>query len=145
MLRYITHQTCWVEFLFAGATSLLGQGIVGAMDNREADHTILYSLETLIHIVLPQSQALHYTAILNTQTHIINLAKGACILRFYPLCVCVEFLPDVWGRCSVAASSSSTAAQQHPRASHSLQWWSLEGNSVVAESPTRWRYRPQNR
>lgn len=58
-----------MELLFAGAATLLGQGVVGAVDNREANHTILYSLETLIHIVLPQSQAFHYTAILNIQTH----------------------------------------------------------------------------
>lgn len=64
-----------MELLFAGATSLLGQGVVGAVDNREANHTVLYSLETLIHIVLPQSQALHYTAILNIQiyTHSVFL------------------------------------------------------------------------
>lgn len=55
-----------MEFLFAGAATLLGQGVVGPVDNREADHTILYSLETLIHVVLPQSQALHYAAVLNT-------------------------------------------------------------------------------
>lgn len=65
-----SHQTCWVEFLFAGAASLLGQGVVGAMDNREANHTVFYSLKTLIHVVLPQSQALHNTAILNTNTHL---------------------------------------------------------------------------
>lgn len=65
ILTHKSHQTRRVKFLFAGAATLLGQGVVGAVDNREADHTILYSLETLIHIVLPQSQALHYTAILN--------------------------------------------------------------------------------
>lgn len=64
-----SHQTRRVEFLFAGAASLLGQGVVGAVDNREADHAILDALKTLIHVVLPQSQALHYTAILNTNTH----------------------------------------------------------------------------
>lgn len=57
-------QTCRVEFLFARAATFLGQGIVGAVDDREADHAILYSLETLIHVVLPQSQPLHYTAVL---------------------------------------------------------------------------------
>ena len=68
-LTHKTHQARRVEFLFAGAAPLLGQGVVGAVDDREADHTILYPLETLIHIVLPQSQALHYAAILSTQTH----------------------------------------------------------------------------
>lgn len=66
---HVSHQTCWVEFLFAGAATLLRQGVVGAMDNREANHTVFYSLETLIHIVLPQTQAFHNTAILNTNTH----------------------------------------------------------------------------
>lgn len=66
---HISHQTCWVEFLFAGAAGLLGERVVGAVNNREADHTVLYSFEALIHIVLPKSQALHYTTILSTQTH----------------------------------------------------------------------------
>lgn len=70
-----------MEFLFAGAATLLGQGVVGAVDNREADHTILYSLETLIHVVLPQSQALHYTAVLNTQTHIYS--SLICFIFFF--------------------------------------------------------------
>lgn len=59
-----------MEFLFAGATGLLWQGVVGAMDNREADHAILYSFEAFIHIILPQRQALHYTAILKADTHL---------------------------------------------------------------------------
>lgn len=71
-----------MEFLFAGAATFLGQGVVGAVDNREADHTILNSLETLIHVVLPQSQALHYTAILNTQTH-IYIFLNSFILFFF--------------------------------------------------------------
>lgn len=53
------------------------------MDNREADHTVLYSLETLIHIVLPQSQALHYTSILNTQTYFSHLQHLYGPLRVY--------------------------------------------------------------
>lgn len=57
-----------MELLFAGPASLLGQGVVGAMDNREADHTVFNSLKALVHVVLPKSQALHYAAILNTVT-----------------------------------------------------------------------------
>lgn len=57
-------QTCRVELLFACAASLLRQRVVGSVDDGEADHAVLYSLKTLIHIVLPQSQTLHYTAIL---------------------------------------------------------------------------------
>lgn len=65
-----SHQTSRVEFFLAGAASLLGQRVVGAVDDREADHAVLYPLEALIHVVLPQSQALHYTAILNKHTRI---------------------------------------------------------------------------
>lgn len=64
-----SHQTSRVEFFLAGAAPLLGQRVVGAVDDREADHAVFYPLEALIHVVLPQSQALHYTAILNTHTH----------------------------------------------------------------------------
>lgn len=59
-----------MEFLFAGAASLLGQGVVRAMYHGEADHAVLYSLEALVYVVLPQSQALHYAAVLSAQTHI---------------------------------------------------------------------------
>lgn len=55
-----------MELLFAGPASLLGQGVVGAMDNGEADHTVFNSFKALVHVVLPQSQALHYAAVLNT-------------------------------------------------------------------------------
>ena len=55
-----------MELLFAGPASLLGQGVVGAVDNGEADHTVFNSLKALVHIVLPQSQAIHYAAILNS-------------------------------------------------------------------------------
>lgn len=61
-----------MELLLAGAAGLFGQGVVGAVNNGEADHAVLYSLESLINIVLPQSQTLHYAAILSTnniQTH----------------------------------------------------------------------------
>lgn len=58
-----------MEFLLAGAAGLLGQGVVGAVDDREADHTVLYSFKALVDVVLPQSQALHDAAVLNTQTH----------------------------------------------------------------------------
>lgn len=64
---HVSHQTGRVELLLAGAAALLGQGVVGAMDDREADHAILYPLEALIHVVLPQSQTLHYAAVLNTK------------------------------------------------------------------------------
>lgn len=57
-----------MELLLAGAASLLGQGVVGAMDNREANHTVFYPLETLIHVVLPETQALHNAAILKKTT-----------------------------------------------------------------------------
>lgn len=60
-----SHQTRRVELLSAGPASLLGQGVVGAVDNGEADHTVFNSLKALVHVVLPQSQALHYAAILN--------------------------------------------------------------------------------
>lgn len=70
-----------MELLLAGAAALLGQGVVGAVDHREADHTILYSLEALIHVVLPQRQALHYAAILNTNTHLHFLNRF--ILLFF--------------------------------------------------------------
>lgn len=61
-----SHQTRRVELLFAGPASLLGQGVVGAVDNGEADHTVFNSLKALVHVVLPQSKALHYAAILKT-------------------------------------------------------------------------------
>lgn len=55
-----------MELLFAGPASLLGQGVVGAVDNGEADHAVFNSLKALVHVVLPESQTLHYAAILNT-------------------------------------------------------------------------------
>ncbi len=68
-----------MEFLFTRAAALFGQGVVGAMDNREADHTVLDSLETLIHVVLPQSQALHYTAVLN-KPHTFHVSSSFSLL-----------------------------------------------------------------
>ena len=53
-----------MELLLAGAAGLLGQGVVRAMDDREADHAVLHALEPLVHVVLPQSQALHDAAVL---------------------------------------------------------------------------------
>lgn len=61
-----SHQTGRVELLFAGAAGLLGQGVVGAVDHGEADHAVFHSLKALVHVVLPQSQALHDATILNT-------------------------------------------------------------------------------
>lgn len=57
-----------MELLFAGPASLLGQGVVGAVNHGEADHAVFDSLKALVHVVLPQSQALHYATILNTVT-----------------------------------------------------------------------------
>ena len=65
----VTHQAGRVELLLAGATGLLGQRVVGAVDNGEADHAVLHPLETLVHVVLPQSQALHDAAVLHARTH----------------------------------------------------------------------------
>ena len=53
-----------MELLLAGAAGLLGQGVVGAVDDREADHAVLHALEPLVYVVLPQSQALHDAAVL---------------------------------------------------------------------------------
>lgn len=55
-----------MELLLAGPARLLRQGVVGAVDDGEADHAVFNSLKALVHVVLPQSQSLHYTAILNT-------------------------------------------------------------------------------
>lgn len=57
-----------MELLLAGTACFLRQGVVGAVDNRETDHAVLDALEALIDVVLPQSQALHYAAVLIAQT-----------------------------------------------------------------------------
>lgn len=67
----MSHQTSRMELLLAGTTSFLWQGVVGAVNNRETDHAVLDALEALIDVVLPQSQALHYAAILTAQTMLL--------------------------------------------------------------------------
>ena len=53
-----------VKFLFASLAAQFGQRVITAMNHRETDHAVLYSLKTLVHISLPQNEAIHYTSIL---------------------------------------------------------------------------------
>lgn len=46
-------QASRVKLLLAGAAGFLGQRVVGAVDDRETDHAILHTLESLINVVLP--------------------------------------------------------------------------------------------
>lgn len=62
---YDTYQASRVELLLTGTTGFLRKGIVGSMDDREADHAVFHSLKTLIHIVLPQRQSFHDAAVLH--------------------------------------------------------------------------------
>lgn len=59
-----------MKLLLACATRLLGQRVVGSVDDGEADHAVLDALKSLIHVILPQSQPLHYTAILQEHIHL---------------------------------------------------------------------------
>lgn len=57
-------QTGGVELLFAGTAGFLWQRVIGSVNDREADHTVLHPLKTLVNIVLPQRQTFQNTAIL---------------------------------------------------------------------------------
>ena len=50
---YRTHKTGRVEFLLAGLADHFGQRVVGAVDDTEADHTVLHSREVLVQVALP--------------------------------------------------------------------------------------------
>lgn len=48
-------QTRRVELLLAGLAAQFWKRIVTAVNHRETDHTVIHTLETLVHIALPQN------------------------------------------------------------------------------------------
>ena len=53
-----------MEFLLAGLADHSGQRVVGAVNDTEADHTVLHSREVLVQVALPQKQTIHQGTIL---------------------------------------------------------------------------------
>lgn len=49
-----------MELLLAGAAGHLGQGVIGAMDDTEADHAVLKASKVLIQVTLPECQPIQY-------------------------------------------------------------------------------------
>ena len=49
-----TYQTGGVEALLADLTLQAGQLVVGGVNHREADHTVVQTLETLVYVTFPQ-------------------------------------------------------------------------------------------
>ena len=47
----------------------LGQGAVGAMDDGEADHAVIYALKALVHVTFPERKTIHDAAILVNEQH----------------------------------------------------------------------------
>ena len=43
--------------LLASLADDFGEGVVGAADDAEADHTVLHSREVLVQVALPQQQS----------------------------------------------------------------------------------------
>ena len=46
-----------MELLLARSADHLGEGVVGAMDDTEADHTVFHTSKVLVQVVLPQQEA----------------------------------------------------------------------------------------
>ena len=56
-----------MKLLLACAAGHLGEGVEGAMDDRETDHAVFNSREVLVQVTLPQQQAIHQCAILERE------------------------------------------------------------------------------
>ena len=53
-----------MELLLAGPAGHLGQLVVGAVEDVEADVALLDALEALVHVPLPRRQTAHDVAVL---------------------------------------------------------------------------------
>ena len=60
-------QTLAVELLLARLARELGEGLVGAVHHREADHALLHTFEAAVHFLLPEEQRVQNATVVAVQ------------------------------------------------------------------------------